>query len=341
VRVRGEAGVIDGSAIDDGAIESRRLGGMVLPRELLAPGRDTELVRPDGRPQPDFRAELRRIPSIRNALSVVGLYLQTALVVWATIRFGPWAWPIGFVLMGRTHAQFASLMHEAAHRLLFANRKANDFVGRWMLGYPSFTSTDAYRRVHMAHHRQEFGPDEPDIPLYIGYPIGAASLRRKLVRDLTGRTGLRLLREQSAGFRSSDHRVRRTLWKIVAVQVALFAVSIAAGYPLVYPLLWFLPFLTVWRVINRLRSIAEHGGLEASSDRRVTTHSVRQHPLGRFLLVPYNIGWHLAHHVDAGVPFRNLPRYHRAMIESGYVGAGVEYASYRTIWRALAADRPS
>ena len=169
--------------IDDRAIGSRRLGGMVLPRELLAPGRDTALVRPDGRPQAEFRAELRRIPSIRNALSVVGLYVQTALVLWATIRFGPWAWPIGFVLMGRAHAQFASLMHEAAHRLLFANRKANDFVGRWLLGYPSFSSTDAYRRVHMAHHRQEFGPDEPDIPLYIGYPIGAASLRRKLVRD--------------------------------------------------------------------------------------------------------------------------------------------------------------
>ena len=316
-----------------------RLGGMVLPRELLAPGRDTALVRPDGRPQQEFRSELRRIPSIRNALSVVGLYAQTALVLWATIRFGPWAWPIGFVLMGRAHAQFASLMHEAAHRLLFANRRLNDVVGRWLLGYPSFTSTDAYRRVHMAHHRQEFGPDEPDIPLYIGYPIGTASLRRKLVRDITGRTGLRLLREQSAGFRSSDRRVRRTLWKIVGVQAALFAASIAAGYPLVYPLLWFLPYLTVWRVINRLRSIAEHGGLEASSDRRVTTHSVSQHPLARFLLVPYNIGWHLAHHVDAGVPFRNLPRYHRALIESGYVGAGVEYPSYRTIWRARAADR--
>jgi fatty acid desaturase len=327
--------------IDDGVIEARRLGGMVLPRELLVPGRDTALVRPDGRPHADFRAELRRIPSIRNALSVVGLYVQTALVLWATIRFGPWAWPIGFVLMGRAHAQFASLMHEAAHRLLFANRKLNDVVGRSLLGYPSFTSTDAYRRVHMAHHRQEFGPDEPDIPLYIGYPIGAASLRRKLWRDITGRTGLRLLREQSAGFRSSDPRVRHTLWKIVAVQAVLLAASIAAGYPLVYPLLWFLPYLTVWRVINRLRSIAEHGGLEASSDRRITTHSVTQHPIARFLLVPYNIGWHLAHHVDAGVPFRNLPRYHRAMTESGYVGAGVQYASYRTIWRALAADRPN
>lgn len=315
----------------------RELGGMVPPAGLLVPGRDTALVRPDGRPHPGFRAELRRIPSWRNAGSVAGLYVQTGLVIWATVAFGPWTWPIGFVLMGRAHAQFASLMHEAAHRLLFSDRRLNDLVGRWLLGFPSFTSTDAYRRVHMAHHRQEFGPEEPDIPLYIGYPIERASLRRKLVRDATGRTGLRLFRQQFAGVRSADARVRHTLWKILSVQAVLLAASIAAGYPLVYPLLWLLPYLTVWRVINRLRSIAEHGGLHASIDRRETTHSVRQHALARFLLVPYRIGWHLAHHVDAGVPFRHLPRYHRALVESGYINAGFEYASYPAIWRALSA----
>ena len=55
--------------------------------------------------------------------------------------------------------------------------------------------------------------------------------------------------------------------------------------------------------------------------------------------MPYNIGWHLAHHVDAGVPFRNLPRYHRAMIESGYVDAGVEYPTYPALWRKLSSRR--
>jgi fatty acid desaturase len=312
---------------------------MVPPEELLRPGAETDLVRPDGRPQPAFRAELRRIPSWRNAGSVLLLYVQAGAVIWAAVRFGPWSWPFAFVLMGRAHAQFASLMHEAAHRLLFSNRRWNDLVGRWLLGFPSFTSTDAYRRVHMAHHRREFGPEEPDIPLYIGYPVGRASLRRKLVRDATGRTGFKLLRQQFAGLRSPDARVRRTLWKILAVQAVLLAASVLSGYPLVYPLLWLLPYLTVWRVINRLRSIAEHGGLRESDDRRVATHSVRQHWLARFFLVPYHIGWHLAHHVDAGVPFRNLPRYHRAMVASGYVGPGLEYPSYRAIWRALADGR--
>jgi fatty acid desaturase len=310
-------------------------GGMV-PASLPA-ARDTDRVTVDGRPLPSFRADLRRIPSWRNAFSVVALFVQTGLIVWATVAWAPWSWPVAFVLMGRAHAQFASLMHEAAHRLLFANKRLNDIIGRWLLGYPSFTSTDAYRRVHMAHHREEFGPDEPDFPLYRGYPIAPDSFRRKLVRDATARTGLKLLRGLPAGLRSKDARVRNTAIKILAVQAVLLGASIASGHWWLYPVFWLLPYLTVWRVINRLRSIAEHGGMSRSKDRRETTHSVRQSLAARFLMVPYNIGWHLAHHVDSGVPFRNLPRFHAALRDAGYVDDTVEYPSYRAIWRALRA----
>ncbi len=281
-----------------------------------------------------MRDELRHIDSKRNALSVVSLYVQTGLLLWLSTRF-LWILPITFVLMGRAFAQFASLMHEAAHRLLFADKRTNDWVGRWLLGYPAFTSTDAYRRVHMAHHRDEFGPDEPDMALYAGYPIGAASFRRKMIRDATGQTGVKLMRQFLGNIRSSDRRSRRTVWKILAVQAVLLGAAIVSGYWWLYPVLWVAPYLTVWRVINRLRSIAEHGGMERSKDRRQTTHSVRQHALARFILVPYHIGWHLAHHVDSGVPFRNLPRFHEALAEAGYVDDTIEYPSYPAIWRAL------
>jgi len=299
---------------------------------------ETARIRPDGRPTAAFREQLRHIPSWRNLGSVVVLYVQTGVVVWAAVVFAPWTWPLCVLLMGRAFAQFASLMHEAAHRTLFSNKRANDLVGRWLLGYPSFTSTDAYRRVHMAHHRDEFGPDEPDIALYIGYPIGHASFRRKLTRDATGRTGLKLMRGLFANARSKDQRSRRTFWKIMLVQAVMIGAAIASGHWWLYPLLWLLPYLTVWRVINRLRSVAEHGGMQRSPDRRESTHTVRQHWLGRFMLVPYRIGWHLAHHVDAGVPFRNLPLLHEALVEAGYVDTSFEYPSYPAIWRALSAE---
>ena len=321
---------------DGRALVGRPLGGMVPDPTLLVPARVTAFIRADGRPQPEFRDRLRTIPSWWNAWSVAFVWIQAATIVALAVWWGnPVGYVVAFLLMGRTHAQLAALMHEAAHRVLFANRRANDFVGRWFVGYPSFTPTDAYRRVHMAHHRQEFGPDEPDIPLYAGYPISAASFRRKLWRDATGRTGAKLLRAQLAGFRSPDRRVRRALWGIAGTQAVLLGVAIAAGRWWLYPLLWVAPFLTVWRVVNRLRSIAEHGGMAASTDRRATTHSVRQSWTARSFIVPYHIGWHLAHHVDAGVSMRHLPEYHQALIDAGYVTPGLQYPNYRSLWRAL------
>ena len=308
----------------------------MLPEPALLSEPHGDAVLPNGRPAPALREDLRRIPSLRNGVSVVSVYVQTIGIIWLAIRLdNPFMWVAAFLLMGRAHAQLAALMHEAAHRLLFRNRRVNDWVGRWLLGFVSFTPIDLYRRGHMNHHRDEFGPNEPDIPLYRGYPISRDSLRRKLVRDATGQTGYKLFKGLLRGVASKDEAVRGQARRIVAMQVLLLAIAFAVGHPWLYLFLWLLPHLTVWRVINRLRSIAEHGGMERSPDRRNTTHSVHQTPLARFAMVPFCIGWHLAHHVDSGIPMRNLPRYHRSLIESGYVSDGLEYRSYFALWRKL------
>lgn len=314
---------------------SPRLGGMT-PAAMPTPNFVGSRLRDDARPDSQWRESLRRIPNVRNAISVASMYAQTVAVIVATTWWNhPVGWLLGVLLMGRAHAQFLSLMHEAAHRLLFSKKQLNDWVGRWLIGYPAFTNTDAYRRVHMAHHRDEFGPEEPDIPLYSNYPISPASFRRKLLRDVTGQTGWKLLRQQFAGLGGADPLTRRSQRKILAVQVGLLAVSIAFGSPQAYLVLWLLPHLTVWRVINRLRSVAEHGGMQRGNDRRVATHAIRQLPMARFYLVPYNIGFHLSHHVDSGIPFRSLPEYHRELQRAGYLTADLEYPSYRAVWRAL------
>jgi fatty acid desaturase len=309
--------------------------GAMAP-EVVPVAHATEHIATDGRLSHNDRARLRAIPSYKNAWSTVWLFGQNILILVAAAQLNHVvSWIIAFLLMGRAHAQFASLMHEAAHRLLFSNKAINDFVGNWILGYFVMTSTQAYRRVHMAHHKREFGPNEPDIPLYANYPISRASLRRKLIRDATGQTGYKLLRNQFKNLRSTDTRVRHTLWKMIGVQVAIAAAFTLAGYWWMYPVMWVAPYLTVWRIINRLRSIAEHGGLREDDDRRFTTHSVAQHWGARFFLVPYSIGFHMAHHVDAGVPFRHLKEYHRLLHEANYLDNALEYPSYLALWKSL------
>ncbi len=169
---------------------------------------------------------------------------------------------------------------------------------------------------------------------YGGYPCDRRALRRRLVRDAVGISGWKNFTPLFKGLRSPTYRSISA--SIIGVQVVLWAAMWAAtGRWWIYPLLWWLPWMTQWRVLNRLRSIAEHGGMEASSDRRVTTHNVRQGWLARFWFVPYNTGWHLAHHVDMGIPWRNLPRFHDELVQAGYITHALTYPNYRALWREL------
>jgi fatty acid desaturase len=301
-------------------------------------------VLPSGRllasakPAPPWRDELRHISPWRSALTVAGCWAQALVVlVVACWLSHPVVWVAAFFLMGRSIVMFNILGHEAAHRLLFRHRRLNDEVGRWLLAYPVFQPLELYRRGHFAHHRDELGPDEPDIPLYASYPITRASLRRKLTRDAVGITGWKLMRSMLRGLRGPS--TRPIVVRILAVQAVLLALFTLAGRPELYLFLWLLPYMTVWRVFNRLRAIAEHGGMERSDDRRQTTHVIRQTWLARFWIVPYHTGWHLAHHVDMAVPWTKLPALHDELVASGWVTPEITYPSYTALWRALSSRR--
>ncbi|HWC35059.1 MAG TPA: fatty acid desaturase [Mycobacteriales bacterium] len=312
---------------------------VVPPAAALPDVLPTERLTETGTPVPEIRAELRRIASYRNIGSVALTWAQAIVTVWLAVWIGnPIGYAVAFVLMGPAHARFASLGHEAAHRLLFANKRANDVVGRWLIAYPAFFPFDLYRRVHFAHHKDEFGPNEPDLNLYNGYPITRASFWRKMRRDAVGSSGWKNLKALLRGLRLPG--ARRTVLGILAAQVPLIVAAVAVGRWWLWPLLWLGPWLTVWRVINRLRAIAEHGGMVRSKDRRLTTHHVRQTWPARFFMVPFNIGWHLAHHVDIGVPWRNLPALERELEAAGWVTDSITWPSYHALWRVLRA-RPS
>lgn len=313
------------------------LGGMVpdasaLPVDVLP----TDRLLANGKAVPAIRSELRKIPDARNAFTIAWIWIETigivALAAW-------WGNPIGylaaFLLMGRAFVRFNILGHEAVHRTLFTSKKANDFAGKWLLSYHAFVPFELYRRGHLDHHRDEMGPKEPDTALYTNYPVTRASMRRKLIRDATGQSGWKIFKGLMRGTRNP--RTKKVARRIVWAQIALLAVATAFGRPELWLLLWFLPWMTMWRVTNRLRAVAEHGGMTRSKDRRETTHHVRQGVVARFWMVPYHVGWHLAHHVDMGVPMWNLPKLHRELEASGWVTADYVWPNYRSLWRALSA----
>ncbi len=309
-------------------------GGMVAQQ---SPFTATDNFRADGRPTSHLRSELRTIHNLRNAWTCVSSIAMPVLLVAAALWLDHWLSTLGAIcLMGFVQNRMFILHHEGAHRLLFTNRKVNDTVGITIFGWLSFgTGTHAYRRAHTNHHRDEFGPKEPDFLLYALYPITALSMRRKLRRDATGVSGYRILRPRLTGLFKKRFWVNSV--RFYMGQLAIFMLFVAAGNPLAYFYLWLLPFMTVYQVVNRLRAIAEHGGMTRSSDRRQTTHHVRQGIIARVFLVPLAVGHHLAHHVDSGVPFRNLPRLTRLLEQDGYITEENTWSNYRALWRTLAA----
>ena len=262
---------------------------------------DTPSCAPTDGPTPPSARSCAASRPWRNALSVGRLYVQTAAVLVATVAWGPWSWPFTFLLMGRAHR---------AVRVADARGGAPPAVRR--TGGPTTSSaagcsatrasrsTDALppRRTWPTTARSS-GPDEPDMPLYRGYPIAADSFRRKLVRDATGRTGVKLMRGLFRGAAQPRRRGPAHARQIVAMQVVLLAAAIAVR-PLVA-----VPVASGWPRTSPCGAsstgCARSPSTAACSARRTgarpPTRCASRWP-ARFALVPYNIGWHLAHHVD-------------------------------------------
>ena len=301
-----------------------------------APFVGSDRLHPAGRPKGAFRASRRTVPDACNALAASGaVAFPLAVVASAVVLSHPAAWIAAFLLMPIAQNRLFILHHEAAHRVLFSNRRLNDLIGINLVGWLTFgTGGHGYRVGHMNHHRDEFGPKEPDFGLYARYPITSASMRRKHRRDLTGVSAFRIIRPRFQRLGEVHHR--RLTYRFLAGQALLLAAFWASGHPWLYLLLWVLPWATLYQGLNRIRAIAEHGGMTRSDDRRRTTHHVHQSLLARTVMVPFSVGYHLAHHVDMTVPYRNLPRLHAALVADGYVG-DLEWPSYRSLWRALRA----
>ena len=174
-------------------------GGMLPPN---LPGfAGSERLHANGRPRAEFRAELRTIDNKRNAFTSVCVLLGPIVTIALVLAIDHWLAVVAAVpVVAGWQNRMYILHHEAAHRLLFSNRTLNDRVGINVFGWLAFgTGAHGYRRGHANHHRDEFGPKEPDFLLYSFYPISRTSAARKLRRDATGVSAFRIMKSLLTG----------------------------------------------------------------------------------------------------------------------------------------------
>lgn len=200
--------------------------------------------------------EKRRLGAKSNVVGILLVLHAWALILGSMAFFAWWPNPFTFLLgvmvIGGRQLGLAILMHDAAHGLLFANRRLNDWVGTWLCAYPVFTSLTLYRPYHLKHHRFTQQAEDPDLGLSAPFPISRTSLRRKIVRDLTGQTAYLRRGDQirrALGPADAPLIVRLgRLWQrergALLVNAAMLVACSVAGYWWLYPTLWLLPLAT-------------------------------------------------------------------------------------------------
>jgi fatty acid desaturase len=292
--------------------------------------------------------ELSRLSAWRGLGSVAWTW---AWIVGALALYcyepGVWTLAAGFVIVSGRHLALAILMHEAAHFLLLRNKRYNDILGSWLTAYPIMLSLYAYRSVHLQHHKATWTKADPDLGLARPFPVTCRSMLRKVLRDLSGRTGLqryRLIARLSAGLSPRGKGLggvplRRAIFGFVAVQKGflvtnglLLAGVTVAGHPEAFLLLWWLPALTGYSLVLRLRSIAEHAVVSDPDDELRQTRTTLAPFWLRFLIAPHHVNYHLEHHLFMFVPHYRLPRAHRWLADTGVLERAEIAKSY---WEVL------
>ncbi len=263
-----------------------------------------------------------------------------ALFAWAP---NPLTFLLAVLLIGSRQLGLAILMHEAAHRALFRNGEVNEFAGEWLVGWPILADMHEYRKYHLMHHQHTQTDRDPDLNLSRPFPTTRSSLRRKIIRDITGQTGLKLRAAQiMAAFRFAGEtddapQASQTfaqsfqstvLGKALFANAVLFTILWAVGAWWWWFAFWALPLLTWYQLVLRVRNIAEHGVVEFSDNPLRNVRTTYAGPLLRLFLAPYYVNYHLEHHLVMHMPCYNLPSLHKLMIEKGYESEMEVGASY-------------
>lgn len=294
------------------------------------------LFAPDEWARLSTRSNWKGLALIAHCWAVI-LAAAAMAVVW------PITIPLAVMIIGGRQLGLAILMHDATHGALHRNLKVNDWAGEWLTS----GGLSRYRPYHLTHHKYVQQDEDPDLVLSAPFPITRTSLRRKIVRDLTGQTWFKQrfgdfrarLARRKAGepvlpiVLEEMHRKRRFL----AGAVVTIALTAPFGLWWVWFALWLAPQATWLQMITRLRNIAEHACVDQNErDPMRQARTTTANFLERALIAPYWVNYHSEHHMFMHLPCYSLPAAHRMLKAKGLTERMETAPSYLAVLRKVA-----
>jgi len=268
------------------------------------------------------RSDLIGIGCVLHCWTVICLAMAAA--IWQ-----PWLAVLSVPVIGARQLGLAVLMHEAAHGGLTRHARLNHLLGHWLCGVPVGGSLRSYRPYHLSHHKYAQQAEDPDLILSAPFPVSAESLRRKIIRDLTGQTFFKQRRNQFAnalglGIRpgkGSENRAanaREAVIPHLLSHLIILLILVLIGHAWAYLIIWLLPMATWYMLITRLRNIAEHAVVPDNDDPMRHARTTYAGWLERALIAPYWVNYHCEHHMFMHLPCYRLPEIHRLLLAKGY-----------------------
>jgi fatty acid desaturase len=275
----------------------------------------------------DIRNELKRLAVTDDwhaLLAVLIDYLIIAAAIVAAER-SLWLYPLAVLLIGARQRALTTILHDAAHSRVAHSRWLNWVVGTYLSGYLIFQAFRPYRRSHVVCHHGHLGHPQrdPDFQLYLdsGLYSGLTPERffwRQVLATLFMTNAPAYLwyviKHRSIALMQSRGELvgLALLWAVILLIVGAFdAWSLLLMY-------WLVPYFTTFLVIGRFIEIAEHYPMLGTSESKTILHGTRNrfsHPLEALFFSMHNENYHLVHHLRPDIPFWNLHRAHRTMLE--------------------------
>ncbi len=218
---------------------------------------------------------------------------------------------IAVIIIGSRMHALAVLMHDVAHHRFFKNRRLSDFIANVMVCWPLMITVEMYRNNHLSHHQHLNSDLDPDWVAKIGrqefkFPQTKLGFVLTLLGYMSGIKGLYDLTWMISRMKGKSKK-KGVDWNRIGFLVILVTlISVLGGWKL-YLLFWVIPFFTSFLLFQYIRSFAEHFGKLEYNSLLGSSRTVLPTLFERVLIAPYNISYHLEHHLYPGIPFHNLP----------------------------------
>jgi fatty acid desaturase len=272
----------------------------------------------------DLRKELKPLMKSNNhrgLLAVLYDYIQIFLAIGLSVYFQDiFVYLLVLFFIGTRQRALATLLHDSAHRVLCANSKLNDFIGKYLSGYLIFQSFKAYARSHVILHHNFLGnaQKDPDYQYYLESGLfknqdkKSFILKHLILPFALSKTPsfiIYLFKNRLGNIRDKEFIHIMLLW--TAILLSCYHLGLL-DVVLMY---WFVPLVTTFPLISAFIEMGEHYPIIENRIPLEQTWNRFSSRFELFLTGMHNENYHLTHHLMPNIPYWNIVKAHDVLMK--------------------------